>query len=162
QQLRPQYKPVFELSVVQPLLQNFGWDFSYLVVRVAEQTAEASFYTYKAQLTDFVELVIEAYWNIVGARANLAVQRASKALADRSEIQPSAHGVTAQMLNERIAGNALLPRLDLVGSYGQNGLSGTNRPFARPSTILSQTDLTNSSQFPGAKCEQLPSGNFLC
>ena len=248
QQLRPQYKPVFNLSVVQPLLQNFGWDFSYLVVRVAEQTAEASFYTYKAQLTDFVELVIEAYWNIVGARENLAVQRESKALADRTtqenearvrvgllppvavleaqadaasreeqviiaentlavarqqlaqiafyrpdatfiprtlepveevapedvtvdldetltsalaerpEIQASAHGVTAQMLNERIAGNALLPRLDLVGSYGQNGLSGTNRPFARPSTILSPTDLTNSS----TKCEPLPSGHFLC
>jgi len=248
QTLRPQYKPVFQLSVVQPLLQNFGWDFSYLVVRVAEQTAEASFYTYKAQLTDFVELVIEAYWNIVGARENLAVQRESKALADRTtqenearvrvgllppvavleaqadaasreeqviiaentlavarqqlaqiafyrpdatfiprtlepveevapedvtvdldetltsalaerpEIQASAHGVTAQMLNERIAGNALLPRLDLVGSYGQNGLSGTNRPFARPSTIISPTDLTNSS----TKCEQLPSGHFLC
>ncbi|HYV57877.1 MAG TPA: TolC family protein [Candidatus Nitrosopolaris sp.] len=252
QQLRPQYKPVFALSVVQPLLQNFGWDFSYLVVKVAEQTAEASFYTYKAQLTDFVELVIEAYWNIVGARENLEVQRESKALADRTtkenearvrvgllppvavleaqadaasreeqviiaentlavarqqlaqiafyrpdgtfvprtlepveeaapeevtvdldetltnalaerpEIQASAHGVTAQVLTERIAGNALLPRLDLVGSYGQNGLSGTNRPFARPSTIISQTDLTNSPQFPGAKCEPLPSGHFLC
>jgi outer membrane protein TolC len=36
--------------------------------------------------------------------------------------------VQVTVLNERIAGNALLPRVDLVGSYGLNGLSGLSRP----------------------------------
>src|SRR5262249_36767563 len=41
-QLRPQYKPALNFSLVQPLLQNFGWDFSYLVVHVAEETADGA------------------------------------------------------------------------------------------------------------------------
>src|SRR5439155_26615207 len=69
-QLRPQYKPALNFSLVQPLLQNFGWDFSYLVVHVAEQTADAAVYQYEADLANFVEQVIEAYWGVVGAREN--------------------------------------------------------------------------------------------
>src|SRR5262245_31152705 len=37
-ELRPAYTPELNFSVIQPLLRNFGWDFSYLVVRVNEQT----------------------------------------------------------------------------------------------------------------------------
>ncbi len=252
QQLRPQYTPELTFSLVQPLLQNFGWDFSYLVVRIQEQTAEATLYSFAAQLANFVEQVIEAYWNVVRAREDVAVQRESKALADRTveenqarvrvgllppvavleaqadaasreeqviiaennlavarqqlaqiafyrpedtfvprtlepvdeaapedvtvdvdetlqtaladrpEIAASARNVIAQTLNERIAGNALLPRLDLVGSYGVNGLSGTNRPFSRPTVVISDTDLTGSPRFPGARCDRLPSGRFIC
>ncbi len=83
-QLQPAYKPELRLSIVQPLLQNFGWDFSYLVVRVAEQTADAAVYQYQAQLADFVQQVIEAYWNVVGAREQVEVEHESKALADRT------------------------------------------------------------------------------
>jgi hypothetical protein len=83
-QLRPLYRPGLNFSVVQPLLRNFGWDFSYLVVRVAEQAADAALYAYQAQLADFVELVIEAYWNVVRARETLEVQRESLALATRT------------------------------------------------------------------------------
>ena len=72
-QLRPAYQPALNFSVIQPLLRDFGWDFSYLVVRVAEETADAAVYDYQAQLADFVELVIEAYWNVVAARENLAL-----------------------------------------------------------------------------------------
>ena len=54
-QLRPQYSPQLGFSVVQPLLRDFGWDFSYLVVRVAEQTADAAVYQYEANLADFVD-----------------------------------------------------------------------------------------------------------
>src|SRR5439155_26211206 len=216
-QLRPEYQPRLNFSVLQPLLRNFGWDFSYLVVRVAQQAADASVYQYEAQLSDFVESVIEAYWNVVGTRENLEVQRESKALADRTvdenearvrvgllppvavleaqadaksretdviradndlavarqllaqlvyyrphdtfvprtlepaeeavpeevavdpdrdlavaieerpEVLASARGVRTQQLNERIASNALLPQLDLAGSYVVNRLSETNR-----------------------------------
>ena len=241
-QLRPQYKPQLNFSLLQPLLRNFGWDFSYLVVRVAEQTADAALYQYEATLANFVEQVIEVYWNVVRTRETLEVQRESKALADRTveenesrvkvgllppvatleaqadaksreeqvliaendlaiarqqlaqlayfrpagtfvprtlepveeaipeevaveldgtlatalaerpEILASARGVQVQQLNEKIAGNALLPRLDLVGSYGVNGVSGRNRP------IVSTTDLG------GGNCVPNPTipGTFLC
>ena len=83
-QLRPQYKPQLNFSLVQPLLQSFGWDFSYLVVRVAEYTADAAVYQYEANLANFVEQVIEAYWAVVGARETVEVDREAKQLADRT------------------------------------------------------------------------------
>ncbi len=238
--LRPEYVPQLNLSLVQPLLRNFGWDFSYLVVRVAQETADAAVYQYQAQLADFVESVIETYWNVVRARENVEVQRESKALADktveenqarvrvgllppvavlearadaasreqdvltaennldiarqqlaqlayyrpdgtfvprtlepveevaleeikinlddtlaialaeRPEIAASARGVQVQMLNERVAGNALLPRLDLVGSYGVNGLSGTARgqafQFYSPTNVSDAKTMTTCTR----------------
>ena len=217
-QLRPAYQPALNFSVIQPLLRDFGWDFSYLVVRVAEQTADAARFQYEADLANFVAEVIVAYWAVVQTRENLEVQRESLALAERTvsenearvrvgllapvavlearadakareedviiaennlvvarqrlgqlayyrpddtfvprtlepteeaepeqvdasldatisnavnerpEVRASARGVQVTVLNERIAGNALLPRVDLVGSYGLNGLSGLSRP----------------------------------
>src|SRR5262249_2756285 len=64
-QLRPQYVPQLNFSVIQPLLRGFGWDFTYLVVHVAEKTADAAVYQYTANLADFVEQVVEAYWAVV-------------------------------------------------------------------------------------------------
>ena len=52
-QLRPAYTANLNFSLVQPLLQSFGWDFSYLVVRVAEQSRGAS--STPGALSDFVE-----------------------------------------------------------------------------------------------------------
>ena len=45
----PQYTPTTGFSLFQPLLRDFGWDFSYLIVRVAERTAEGALYQYEAQ-----------------------------------------------------------------------------------------------------------------
>jgi outer membrane protein TolC len=216
-QLRPQYTPTMGFSLFQPLLRDFGWDFSYLVVRVAERTAEGAMYAYEAQVADFVREVIDAYFAVMGARANLQVRREAEALAQRTvsenqarvrvgllppvaileaqtdaarrrdeviraenllevsrqrlaqlcfyrpdgtfvprtlepveyegveevrpdleetldvalrsrpEILASSKGVQARQINERIASNQLLPRLDLVGGYGVNGLAGTDR-----------------------------------
>jgi outer membrane protein len=247
-QLRPQYKPALNFSLVQPLLQNFGWDFSYLVVRIAEQTADAAAYQYEANVANFVQQVIQAYWAVVGARENVEVQRESRALAgrtvdenqarvrvgllppvavleaqadeksreadlisaennldvarqtlaqlvyyrpagtfvprtlepsetaeleevtadvnqtlaaalaERAEIQASARAVKAQQLNEKVAGNALLPILNVVGSYGVNGLSGTNR--AAVFGTVTTFSLTN---IPGGRCISLsPNQGFLC
>jgi outer membrane protein len=237
-QLRPEYVPRLNLSIVQPLLRNFGWDYSYLVVRVAEETAEGAYWSYQAQLADFVTTVITAYWNVVRARDQLAVQRASLALATRTveenqarvkvgllppvamleaqadakareeqvliadndlavarqqlaqlcffrpdgtfvprtleptdelapepldidldetltaaiagrpEVLASTHGVAARALDEKIAGNGLLPRLDLVGSYGVNGLSGTNRPLVTTTPVPGGNCVANGAQ-PG-------------
>jgi len=253
-QLRPEFIPQLNLSLVQPLLQNFGWDFTYLVVRVSEQNADAAVYTYEATLANFVLQVIQAYWGVVGAREQVTVAQDAKALADRTvdenqarvrvgllppvsvleaqadaaaresdliqaenalavarqnlaqlvffrpagtfvprtlepgetaepedlkpniddslgialvdrpEIQASARGVTVQELNEKIASNTLLPQLNLVGSYGVNGLSGQNRQTGSLSTTT-----FSATRIPGADCVALsptpPSqdtGGFLC
>ena len=247
-QLRPQYKPTLSFSLVQPLLQNFGWDFSYLYVRVAEQNADAAVYTYEATLANFVQQVIQAYWAVVGAREQVQVTADAKALADRTvdenqarvrvgllppvsvleaqadaaarasdliqaenalavarqnlaqlvffrpagtfvprtlepgevaepedvtadldgslgialaerpEIEASARGVTVQQLNEKIASNALLPQLNVVGSYGVNGLSGT----AQPATV-NFTPTVFPTPVAGAHCVPVSSGKgFTC
>jgi outer membrane protein TolC len=262
--LRPEYQPQLNFSLVQPLLRDFGWDFSYLVVRVAERTADVARYQYEAQLADFVQQVIVAYWAVVGARENVEVQRESKALADRTveenearvrvgllapvsvleaqadaksreeqvliaenqyilavqglgqiaffrpdgsfvprtlepidevtlepetseveqargatlsnlgpatalverslavaleerpEVHASALSVESSQLTERIASNALLPRVDLVGSYGLNGLSGIARPATVTSTVVRNTPI------PGTPCSPTLNGQYLC
>jgi len=232
-QLRPQYTPTTGFSLFQPLLRDFGWDFSYLIVRVAERTAEGALYQYEAQVADFVREVIDAYFSVMGARANLQVRVEAETLAQRTvsenqarvrvgllppvaileaqtdaarrrdeviraenllevsrqrlaqlcfyrpdgtfvprtlepvefegieevhadvdetldvalrlrpEILASSKGVQAREINERIASNQLLPRLDLVGGYGVNGLAGQNRALQSTSTVISATDLGN-------------------
>lgn len=81
QGLVPQYRPELVFSLTQPLLRNFGANFAYLLVDITSITSEAARYTYRAQLADFVKRVIEAYWTVVFARENLAVQRQSLELA---------------------------------------------------------------------------------
>jgi outer membrane protein len=225
-QLRPEYTASLNFSLVQPLLRDFGWDFTYLVVRVAERNADAALFDYEAALADFVTEVIETYWTVVRARETLEVQRESlalarrtteendarvkvgllppvasleaqadaksreadvitaennlaiarqqlaqlafyrpdgtfvprtlepieeavpeevrpdlentlaTALAERPEVHASAHGVEVQQLNTKIAGNALLPRVDLVGGYGVNSLSGRTRQVSTPQTVV--------------------------
>ena len=250
--LRPQYKPQANLSLVQPLLRGFGWDFSYLVVKQAEATADQALFQYEANLADFVRQVIEDYWAVVGAREQVEVQKQSKALADRTveenearvkvgllppvsvleaqadaasreegvliaennlalteqtlaqivfyrpagtfvprtiepaeeivpetvkvdldetlknalanrpEVAASARGIKVTQLSERVAGNALLPKLDLAGSYGVNGLAGGAGVQSNSVTFLSATNQTSN------KCSCTPytvaPGNqqFLC
>ncbi len=238
---RPQYSPALSFSLVQPLLRDFGWDFSYLVVRSAERTADSAVYLYEADLADFVDRVIRSYWRVVGAREGVeatleakqladrtvvenearvrvgllapvavleaqadAAQRDTNlitarneldvarqelaqlcffrpagtfvprtlepaedvtpedvkaevdetlaiALADRPEIHASALGVEARQIDERAASNGLLPRLDLVGGYGVNGLSGVGQiPTVQ---FISETD--RSGNPPGTRCVQV-------
>src|SRR5262245_23858271 len=247
-QLRPQYIPETGFSRVQPLLRDFGWDFSYLIVRVAERTTEGELYQYEANLADFMRQVINAYFAVMGARANLQVFREAEALAQRTveenkarvkvgllppvaileaqadasarhddviraenllevsrqqlaqlcfyrpegtfvprtlepveyegfeevrvdldetldvalqerpEIHASAKGVQARQLTERIASNALLPRLDVVGGYAVNGLAGKDRAGATQTSkelVVSPTNL-------GPKCQFLGPGAYLC
>jgi outer membrane protein TolC len=246
--LRPEYRPELRFSLVQPLLRDFGWDFSYLVVRVTEKRADSAIFTYEADLANFVERVIRAYWRVVGARENVAVRREAKALADRTveenearvrvglfapvavleaqadaasrqdqvisaennlavarqqlaqlcffrpagtfvprtlepaedvtaedvkpdvdetlttalaarpEIAASALGVEAQQVNERIASNGLLPRLDVVGGYGVNGLAGPGRNAS--ATFISAVDVSTVDS--ATKCTMLGPSVFQC
>lgn len=216
--LSPAYSPELRFSLVQPLLRDFGLDFAYLVVKVADSNAVASVHQYEADLAEFVQAVIETYWNVVGARESVEVAREAltlaqrtveenearvrvgllapvgvleaqaeaaaretdlivaenvlkttrqrlaqlafyrpndtvvprmlepadevvvtpieldeddaleRALGERPEVLASVLGVEARQYSERAARNALLPRLDFVGSYGLAGLSGRAQP----------------------------------
>jgi outer membrane protein len=249
--LRPQYNPELRFSLVQPLLRDFGWDFTYLVVRAAERTADSSIYLYEADLANFVERVIRTYWAVVGARENVAVRQEAKHLADRTveenearvrvglfapvavleaqadaksredqlitaennlavtrqqlaqlaffrpngtfvprtlepvetvtpeavdvnldetlslavrdrpELKASALGVEVRQINERIASNALLPRLDLFGSYGVNGISGDPQ-IARARTIPLRVVRTDPAAASDPNCMPITGGTFLC
>jgi outer membrane protein TolC len=199
---------------------------------VAEKAAEAAVFDYEADLAEFVQFVIDAYWTVVGARENVVLRRESLELAEqtvrenearvrvgllapvsvleaqadakaretdlivaenqlktarqrlaqlayyrpantflprmlepadevpiedidvdeiqaleaalvgRPEVMASALRVEGNQYEERRASNGLLPRFDLVGGYGLNGLSGQNQdvtfgvggvsPFAGP------------------------------
>jgi len=245
-ELRPQYTPSLGFSLVQPLLRDFGWDFTYLVVRAAERGADAARWQFEADLQDFVTRVIVAYWRVVGTREAVTVQRESKALADRTveenrarvdvgllppvavleaqsqataretqvieaendldvartelaqlaffrpsgtfvprtlepvegvdletvrpdldealdlalvrrpEVHASAQGVELRQIQERLASNALLPRLDLVGGYGVNGLAGRPRVGTRTVTFVSQAPV------PGRSCSFISAEVYLC
>lgn len=246
--LRPQYAADLRLSVVQPLLRDMGWNFTYLVVRVTERNADAAAYLYEADVVDFVSRVIVAYWRVVSARQAVLVQREAlglanrtveenearvrvglfapvavleaqadakareeqlilaeneldisrqqlaqlaffrpndtfvprtlepieettpeevsvdvdstlaTALVDRPEIVASSLGVEARQIQERIASNGLLPRLDVVGNYGVNGLAGDTQPVT--TSFISPTDVSGSQ--PGLTCSLIAVGIYRC
>ncbi len=79
--LVPRLTSELTLSLTQPLLRDFGYDFSYLLVRINRVSSKAQHYAYEAALNAFVKRIVEAYWNLVFARENLKVQEESLRLA---------------------------------------------------------------------------------
>ena len=75
--VNPDYMPTLELSVSQPLLQNFGWEFATINVRIAESGQKQAQWTYGQALQDFVQKIGGDYWNVVLAEENLEVARAA-------------------------------------------------------------------------------------
>jgi outer membrane protein len=84
QSLVPQYKPQLLFSLNQPLLRNFGANFAYLLVDITNITSEQAQFAYRAQLANFVQSVVQAYWNVVNARETLTVRQKSLALAQQT------------------------------------------------------------------------------
>jgi outer membrane protein TolC len=72
--VNPSYTPSFQLSLVQPLLRNFGWDFARINVHLAESAQRNAQWTYGSALNDFVQRIGGDYWGVVGAKEQLAVQ----------------------------------------------------------------------------------------
>jgi outer membrane protein TolC len=62
-----------QVSLVQPLLRNFGWDFARLNVHIAESAQLGAQWNYGAALNDFVQRIANDYWTVVQARQNLEV-----------------------------------------------------------------------------------------
>ncbi len=79
--LVPRLTSELSFSLTQPLLRDFGLDFTYLVVRISQVRSKAQYYSYEAALNSFVKQVIDAYWNLVFAAENLGVQEESLRLA---------------------------------------------------------------------------------
>jgi outer membrane protein TolC len=79
--VNPSTSPALTLSLAQPLLRNFGWDFATINVRIAEFNQKQSQFNYEQQLNDFVLRVVSDYWNVVRAEENLQVARDALKLA---------------------------------------------------------------------------------
>lgn len=75
--INPSYTPSLTLSVSQPLLQNFGWRFATINVRIAESGQKTAQWNYEQSLQDFVQRIGQEYWNVVLAEENLEVARAA-------------------------------------------------------------------------------------
>ena len=75
--VNPSYTPSLALSLSQPLLQNFGWDFATINVQIAESGQKQAQWTYGQALQDFVQKIGGDYWNVVLSEENLEVARAA-------------------------------------------------------------------------------------
>jgi outer membrane protein len=75
--VNPSYNPTLALSLSQPLLQNFGWDFATINVQIAESGQKQAQWTYGQALQDFVQRIGGDYWNVVLSEENLDVARAA-------------------------------------------------------------------------------------
>src|SRR5262249_7142226 len=60
-----------------PLLQNFGWRFATINVRLAESAQRVSQWNYATALNDFVQRIGNDYSAIVQAQENLKVQQSA-------------------------------------------------------------------------------------
>ena len=61
------------MSLSQPLLQNFGWQFATINVRLAESAQRSSQWSYASSVNDFVQRIGNDYWGVVQAEENLEV-----------------------------------------------------------------------------------------
>jgi outer membrane protein len=75
--VNPVYTPTMVMSLSQPLLQNFGWQFATINVRLAESAQLSSQWTYASAVNDFVQRIGNDYWGVVGAEENLQVAQAA-------------------------------------------------------------------------------------
>jgi outer membrane protein len=75
--VNPSYSPSLALSLSQPLLQNFGWQFATINVQMAESGQKQAQWTYGQALQDFVQKIGGDYWNVVLSEENLQVARAA-------------------------------------------------------------------------------------
>jgi outer membrane protein len=69
----PGYTPRLGIGLIQPLLRNFGWEFSTISIRLAESAQRQSQLNYAQTLNDFVQTVGDDYWSVVAAEENIHV-----------------------------------------------------------------------------------------
>jgi outer membrane protein len=75
--VNPVYTPTLVMSLSQPLLQNFGWQFATINVRLAESAQRSSQWNYASSVNDFVQRIGNDYWGVVEAEENLQVTQSA-------------------------------------------------------------------------------------
>jgi len=75
--VNPVYTPTMVMSLSQPLLQNFGWQFATINVRLSESAQRSSQWNYASSVNDFVQRIGNDYWGVVQAEENLQVTQAA-------------------------------------------------------------------------------------
>jgi len=75
--INPSYSPTLAVSIAQPLLQSFGWEFATINVRVAESGQKQAQWNYEQSLQDLIQSIASDYWNVVLSEENLDVARAA-------------------------------------------------------------------------------------
>ncbi len=73
--LNPQDRSALTLSYNQPLLRGAGADVNLAPIVIARINTERSYFQFKDSVQELVRGVIEAYWNVVFAKANVAARR---------------------------------------------------------------------------------------
>jgi outer membrane protein TolC len=79
--LAPLYTSFLGLTLNQPLLRNFGWRYSLLLVEVAQNTEQASYHQYEAGIANIIARVEQGYWALVLAIQSIEVQEQGLAAA---------------------------------------------------------------------------------
>jgi outer membrane protein len=75
--VNPVWTPTVVMSLSQPLLQNFGWRFATINVRLAESAQRSAQWNYASSLNDFVQRIGNDYWGVVQAEESLDVAQAA-------------------------------------------------------------------------------------
>jgi outer membrane protein TolC len=75
--VNPVYTPTIVMSLSQPLLQNFGWQFATINVRLAESAQRSAQWSYASSVNDFVQRIGNDYWSVVQAEENLQVTQSA-------------------------------------------------------------------------------------
>ena len=98
--INPRYFSQLQFDLAQPLLKGFGLTATKRSIYVARNNREKSLFALKQQIIDLIYQTEEAYWNLVYAHQNMAVQEKSlqlaKDLLKQNEIQVRV-GVSAPM-----------------------------------------------------------------
>ncbi|HVA69626.1 MAG TPA: TolC family protein [Candidatus Binataceae bacterium] len=137
--VNPSYNPSLQISLVQPLLRNFGLRFATIGVRVAEAGQRQAQFNLEQQLSDFVLQVTTDYWNVVLARANLRVARGALALAQdlvRQDLFSNGRGLTPMIAVKEAQSQA---------AAAEAGVSAAENAVGATSAVLRQDVMLDSS-----------------
>ena len=72
-----------DLSVVQPLLQGFGFAQNNRTIRIAKNNVRAADYVFRQQLINSVANVVQLYWTLVAANSTVNVNQQAVAVAQK-------------------------------------------------------------------------------
>lgn len=81
-ELVPRYTTNLGLSLNQPLLRDFGWRYTLLIVEVAQTTEQQAYRQYEAAIAALITQVERVYWALVLATENITVQEQGLTLAN--------------------------------------------------------------------------------